>query len=197
MGIYVLCPYWKKEHKRSISCEDTIRSYPTQKDKQRWIKSYCTSSWKECPYAKRLEDIYSLDIPNHLIKEKIMKNKIEQQYKEINKLMRENGQLNKKVKLLEDRIEDRDRVAEKNHEMYMKSLKTKDSLLKAKGEQINWLESFAAAFMVLAFGENTREVRLSKGKVLKMMTGYKMEYEYDQKDDCFIIHYEKVTKGEE
>ena len=195
MGIYVLCPYWKKEHKRSISCEDTIRAYPTSKDKQRWIKKYCTSKWKECPYAGKLEDIYSLDIPYPKLKEKIMENKIEQMDKEINKLMRENGQLKRKLKVYEEQIKERDYVAEKNHEMYMKSLKNKDSLLKAKDKEVEWLESFAAAFLVVAYGEDTREVSMPKEKILKLMTQYQMSYKPTEDGQAFIFSFGKV-KGE-
>lgn len=196
MGIYILCPYYKRDRKRSITCEDTIRLYPTPKEKNAVIKRHCASSWKSCPYASRMESVYSLDLPYEEIKEKIMENKIEQMDKEINKLMRENGQLKRKLKVYEEQIKERDYVAEKNHEMYMKSLKSKDSLLKAKDKEVEWLESFAAAFLVVAYGENTREVRLSKSKVNKMMTDFSMEYRYDADEDCFVISYRKEKRGE-
>lgn len=196
MGNYILCPYYKRDRKRSISCEDTIRLYPTSKEKNGVLKRLCSSRWKECPYAQAMDKIYQEDLPYHEIKEKIMDNKIEQMEQEINKLMRENGQLNKKIEVLKGQIEDRDRVATKNHEMYMKSLKTKKDLLDAKDKQIEWLESFAAAFLVVAYGENTREVHMSKDKVLKLMTEYKMEQRYDEETDCWVFNIEHDVKGE-
>lgn len=195
MGNYIICPYYKKDRKRSITCEDTIRLYPTPKEKNGVLKRLCSSRWKECEYAVTMEEIYSLPDDTEL-KEKLMENKIEQMEKEINKLMRENGQLNKKIEVLKGQIEDRDRVATKNHEMYMKSLNTKKDLLEAKDKQIEWLESFAAAFLVVAYGENTREVHMSKDKVLKMMTEFSLEQSYDQETDCWVFNIEHNVKGD-
>lgn len=196
MGMYILCPFYKRDRKKSITCEDTIRSYPSVKEKNEVLKRLCSSRWKDCPYAKRMSEIYSQDIPCSVIKERIMENTIEQQKAEINKLMRENGQLKKKLEVLKDQLDDRDRVATKNHEMYMKSLNTKKDLLEAKDKQIEWLESFAAAFLVVAYGENTREVHMSQEKVLKLMTEYKMEYSYDQDTKCWVFSIDSNVKGE-
>lgn len=124
-----------------------------------------------------------------------MENTIESMKKEINNLMRENGQLMKKVEVLKDQIDDRDKTAEKNHEMYMKSLKNKDSLIKAKDEQIKWLESLASAFLVVAYGEDIRQVTISKEKLLKLMTEYKLTFEVTPEDDGFIFNFEHI-KGE-
>lgn len=197
MGMYILCPYFKRERKRSITCEDTIRLYPTVGEKRMILKTYCTSGWKRCPFASALERIYQEDIPENKTKEKIMEHKIDEMNKEINKLMRENGQLNKKLEVLKEQIADRDRVAEKNHEMYMKSLKTKESLLKAKDEQIKWLESFASAFLVVAYGEDAREVKMSKEKVLKLMTTYTLQYRHDPEEDTWVFEVESHKKEKE
>ena len=196
MGTYVLCPYFKRERKKSITCEDTIRSYPTLREKRECLKVYCTSEWKRCPYASALDSIYSMDIPDNLLKEIIMEHTIEEMKKEINKLMRENGQLRKKNDVLKEQIADRDRVAEKNHEMYMKSLKTKESLLKAKDENIKWLESFASAFLVVAYGEDIREIRMTKDKVLKLMTEYSLTCKLDEEtgDWLFLVDHWKGEK---
>lgn len=195
MGNYIICPYYKKDRKRSITCEDTIRLYPTPKEKNGVLKRLCSSRWKECEYAVIMEEIYALSDDTEL-KENLMENKIEQMEKEINKLMRENGQLNKKIEVLKGQIEDRDRVATKNHEMYIKSLNTKKDLLEAKDKQIEWLESFAAAFLVVAYGENTREVHMSKDKVLKLMTEYSLEQSYDHETDCWVFNIEHNVKGD-
>lgn len=192
MGMYILCPYFKRERKKSITCEDTIRSYATPGDKRRVLKAYCTSEWKRCPVASTLEEIYARDLPEDLIKELIMENTIESMKKEINNLMRENGQLMKKIEVLKDQIDDRDKTAEKNHEMYIKSLKNKDSLIKAKDEQIKWLESLASAFLIVAYGEDIRQVTISKEKLLKLMTEYKLTFEIAPEDDGFIFNFEHI-----
>ena len=217
MGNYILCPYYKRDRKRSISCEDTIRLYPTSKEKNGVLKRLCSSRWKECPYAQAMDRIYQEDLPYQEIKEKIMENKIEQMEAEINKLMRENGQLQRKLKVYEEQITERDKASEKNHRMYMMQLNSKDDeirqlkenvdkkiqemreksrLLVAKGKQVEWLESLAAAVLVVAYGDKTREVHMSKGKVMKLMTEYKLEQRYDEKTDCFIFNIEHNVKGE-
>lgn len=194
MAMYILCPYFKRERKKSISCEDTIRSFYEPGEKSMMLKKYCSADWKKCPYASAMERIWASDLPDETIKEKIMENQIEQMKKEINKLMRENGQLSRKVKVYEEQIAERDKVAEKNHEMYMKSLKTKESLLKAKDEQIKWLESFASAFLVVAYGEKTKEIRISKERVLQLMTGYTMKYRLDPEEDTWVFEVEHQEK---
>lgn len=193
MGLYILCPYFRRERKLSITCEDTIRSYPSSREKNKVLKTYCSDSWKGCPFASRLERIYAKDLTDKELKENIMENTIEQQKTEINKLMRENGQLKKKVETLKKQIEDRDEVAAKNHEMYMKSLKRKDELLKAKDEQTKWLESLAAAFLVVAYGNDTREVTMSKDKILKLMTEYHLSYYPAEDGESFKFSFEHIT----
>lgn len=183
----IKCPYYKRERKKSITCEDTVRRYSDKTEKKKIIKTFCSSRWKECPYADALNRIYDMDIPEDELKEKIMEHTIEEMKKEINKLMRENGRLTKKIEVLEEQIADRDRVATKNHEMYMKTLKTKESLLKAKDEQTKWLESFASAFLVVAYGEDTREVRMSKEKVLKLMTSYSLSYRLEPDEETWVF----------
>ena len=197
MESYVLCPYFKRERKNSITCEDTIRHYPTKDDKLRFMDTYCYSSWKQCPYAALLDHIYNQDISPSKIKEQIMDNKIEQMEKEINKLMSENGKLKRKLTTYENQIRERDEVAEKNHKMYMKSLKNKDALLSAKDKQIRWLESFAAAFLVVAYGNAAnRQIKMSKEKVDKLMHMYALNIQMDE-DGAFVFDILKNEKGEE
>lgn len=197
MAMYILCPYFKRARKKSISCEDTIRSFYEPGEKSMMLRTYCSADWKRCPFAEQMNLIYNQDKPYSIIKENIMENKIEQQSEEIKKLMRKNGQLERELKVLKDQIEDRDRVAEKNHEMYVKSLKTKDSLLEAKNKNIEWLESFAAAFLAVAYGDNTREIRMSKDKILKLMTEYKLTYEFDGETDAWVFKIDKNVEGKE
>ena len=197
MAMYILCPYFKRERKKSISCEDTIRSFYGPGEKSMMLRTYCSADWKKCPFAEQMNRIYNQDEPYSIIKEKIMKNKIEQQSEEIKKLMRRNGQLERELKVLKEQIEDRDRVAEKNHEMYVKSLKAKDSLLEAKNKNIEWLESFAAAFLAVAYGDNTKEIRMSQSKILKLMTAYTMTYNYDAEADTWVFNINKNVDGKE
>lgn len=195
MESYVVCPYFIRERKLSITCEDTIRHYPSPEAKLRQMNTYCYTSWKGCPFASKLDRIYNQDIPCNKIKEQIMENKIEEQAKEINKLMSENGKLKRKVETLKSQIEERDKVAEKNHEMYMKSLRRKEDLMKAKNEQIKWLESFAAAFLAIAYEPNTKQIKMSKEKVDKLMHMYALNIQVDE-DGAFVFDILKNEKGD-
>ena len=193
MGLIILCPYFKRERKKSITCEDTIRSYQSKADKNRQLKAHCSSEWESCPYASRMESIWALDLPEDVIKEKIMENTLESMKKEINNLMRENGQLMKKVDKLKDDIKKKDDIAKTNHEMYRSSLENKDKLIKAKDQHIEWLESFASAFLVVAYGEDATEIRLKQEDVLKLMTQYKLTCRLDKETGEWIIN---VAHGE-
>lgn len=195
MESYVVCPYFIRERKLSITCEDTIRHYPSLEAKLKQMDAYCYTSWKGCPFASKLDRIYNQDIPYEKIKEQIMENKIEEQAKEINKLMSENGKLKRKVETLKSQIEERDKVAEKNHEMYMKSLRRKEDLMKAKNEQIKWLESFAAAFLAIAYEPNTKQIKMSKEKVSKLMHKYALNIQVAE-DGSFVFDVLENEKGE-
>lgn len=196
MESYVVCPYFIRERKLSITCEDTIRHYPSLDEKLKHMDAYCYTSWKGCPFARKMDRIYNQDISIERIKEQIMENRIEEQAKEINKLMSENGKLKRKVAVYENQIKDRDEVAEKNHTMYMKSMKKKDALLHAKDEQIRWLESFAAAFLVVAYGADHRQIKMSKEKVNKLMHMYALNIQVDD-DGAFVFDILENEKGEE
>ena len=124
-----------------------------------------------------------------------MDNKIVQMEKEINKLMSENGKLKRKVATYENQIKERDEIAEANHITYRKSLGKKDALLHAKDKEIKWLESFAAAFLVVAYGADNRQIKMSKEKVDKLMNMYKLNIQMDD-DGAFVFDILKNEKGE-
>ena len=188
MGIIIQCPYFKKERKKSITCEDTIRSYFSKADKKHMLKAYCSSQWKSCPYASRIESIWALDLPEDQIKERIMENTLESMKTEINKLMRENGQLMKKLDNLRKETAKREEIAKSNHEMYADVIKRKDALLDAQKKEIQWLQSFASAFLAIAYGEDAGEIRLKNEDVLKLMTEYSLEIKREEEGGDWIIH---------
>lgn len=193
MAMYILCPYFKRERKKSISCEDTIRSFYGPGEKSMMLKKYCSADWKKCPFAERMNDIYSQDKPQSVIKEKIMENKIEQQSEEIKKLMRKNGQLERKLKDLESEKQQ----LQENFDKKVQEVRDRDRTIIRKDELIQWLESFAAAFLVVAYGEHTREVRMSRDKVMKLMTEYKLAYKLDDETGAWIFQIDKKPEGKE
>ena len=126
-----------------------------------------------------------------------MENTLESMKKEINALMRENGQLMKKLENLREEINKRDSIARANHDMYRESLDKKEKLLKAKDEQVRWLESFASAFLVVAYGKDAREVRMPKDDVLKLMTSYTLQYRLDPEADTWVFEIGKAGAEED
>lgn len=54
-----LCPFYKDEKNKSISCEDVYRSFPSVKKKYAWMDMYCDEwDWMKCPYAVDLNEAY-------------------------------------------------------------------------------------------------------------------------------------------
>lgn len=186
MAMYILCPYFKRERKKSISCEDTIRSFYEPGEKSMMLKKYCSADWKKCPFAECMNDIYSQDKPQQVIKENIMKNKIKQQAEEIKKLMRKNGQLEKEKLQLQENFDNK-----------VQEIRDRDRTIIRKEELIQWLESFAAAFLVVAYGEQTREIRIPKEKIFKLMKAYNMTYDYDADTDAWIFNINKNVDRKE
>jgi hypothetical protein len=58
MPRYTLCPYYKDENKKSISCEDAIRRFDALNSKWSWMDKYCDKNWQDCPYAVALTQAY-------------------------------------------------------------------------------------------------------------------------------------------
>ena len=193
MAMLILCPYFKRERKKSISCEDTIRSFYKPGEKSMMLRTYCSADWKKCPFAERMNRIYNQDEPYSIIKENIMKNKIEQQSEEIKKLMRRNGQLERELKDLESEKQQ----LQENFDNKVQEIRDRDRTIIRKDELIQWLESFAAAFLVVAYGEQTREVRMSRDKVMKLMTEYKLAYKLDDETGAWIFQIDKKPERKE
>lgn len=57
-GRIVVCPFYRDEKNKSISCEDTFHRFRYKKTKLSWMDRYCDLDWKSCPYAKELLRAY-------------------------------------------------------------------------------------------------------------------------------------------
>lgn len=54
----VQCPYFIHEKNRSITCEDTARTFKDQPEKDAWMDCYCDNKWCDCRYAMDLDIMY-------------------------------------------------------------------------------------------------------------------------------------------
>ena len=58
-GRLPMCPYFRDEKNRSISCEDCFKMFDSREEKQMWLGSYCTDwQWESCPYANEITEAY-------------------------------------------------------------------------------------------------------------------------------------------
>lgn len=54
-----LCPYYRGNGFRSISCEDVFHTYDSIDTKEQWMFTYCDKwEWETCPYAADLTEAY-------------------------------------------------------------------------------------------------------------------------------------------
>lgn len=54
-----VCPYYLSDNDKSVTCEDTIRQFRTRELKRSYLQEYCCSfRWKDCPYARALDQVY-------------------------------------------------------------------------------------------------------------------------------------------
>lgn len=57
-GRITLCPYYRDEKNKSISCEDTFRRFRYTSQKNKWLDMYCDDKWEECPHAISITRMY-------------------------------------------------------------------------------------------------------------------------------------------
>lgn len=58
-NLIAICPYYLSDNDKSITCEDTIRQFRTSAIKRCYLEEHCCSfQWKDCPYARALDQVY-------------------------------------------------------------------------------------------------------------------------------------------
>lgn len=96
-----ICPYFRDEKNKSISCEDTFRSFPTTRAKQSWIEIYCTTwYWMHCPHAAEITGAYERG--DHAVEEQ----SISAMNKELKRLATRLGRSQKRVERQQKKIDE-------------------------------------------------------------------------------------------
>ena len=96
MPRYTLCPYYKDENKKSISCEDAIRRFDALNTKWSWMDKYCDDKWQDCPYAVAITKAYEMYEEGD---ESALENeKIKALQKELKGALSKQGRAEKKIK---------------------------------------------------------------------------------------------------
>lgn len=110
-----ICPYFRDEKKKSISCEDTFRSFPSSEMKNAWMDLLCDSwEYETCPYAADLSDMYERISKGANMSEEIMKQKLDAMRKELKYKAVLLGKADKRLEAKEQEIKD---LRKKNREI--------------------------------------------------------------------------------
>lgn len=100
-----LCPYYKRNMVRSISCEDINRTFADSQKKEQWMKMYCdTSRWSECRFAKDRTEAYERLFKGD--EKAIMENDIKSLEREVKKLSTLLGRAEKRVERQQKKIDE-------------------------------------------------------------------------------------------
>lgn len=100
-----LCPFYKDEKNKSISCEDVYRSFPSVKKKYAWMDMYCDEwDWMKCPYAVDLNEAYArLEKGDNKALEK---HEIEALKKELKSISTKLGRAEKRIERRQKKIDE-------------------------------------------------------------------------------------------
>lgn len=102
-----VCPFFKDEKKKSISCEDVFRSFPSSGKKEHWMDMYCDEwDWMKCPYAVDLNAMYERIDKGADMETEQMKHKIEAMRKELRYKATLLGRADKRLEAKEKEIKD-------------------------------------------------------------------------------------------
>lgn len=99
-----LCPFYKDEKNKSISCEDVYRSFPSVKKKYAWMDMYCDEwNWMRCPYAVDLNEAYARLEKGD--KKALEKHEIEALRKELKSISTKLGRAEKRIERQQKKID--------------------------------------------------------------------------------------------
>lgn len=100
-----LCPFYKDEKNKSISCEDVYRSFPSVKKKYAWMDMYCDEwDWMRCPYAVDLNEAYARLEKGD--KKALEKHEIEALRKELKSISTKLGRAEKRIERQQRKIDE-------------------------------------------------------------------------------------------
>lgn len=136
-----ICPYYRSERDRIITCENTYHTYSTAVLKDTWLDKYCVCKWECCPYAAELEKAYERYYKGD--DKALMDNEIKALRKEMQNLSTKLGRSEKRVARQQKRIdellavnksyfrENEDLIAQKK-DMYAELRATREEIEKLK-----------------------------------------------------------------
>lgn len=189
----VLCPFYKRNLARSISCEDTYRTFADTEKKDIWMRIYCDRDWESCKYAKDRNQAYE-----RLFKgddKAIMENDIKAMERELKKLSTLLGRSEKRVERQQKKIDElravnqsfirkNEELEKLNRESYAKWRGVNETL-----EQYE--EAIASQVQVIA---DAYEARLAY-MIDRFGTFSDIDVDEWRKDKSFALVYDKDDDG--
>lgn len=120
-GRYTMCPYYRDERNKSISCEDTFRRFTSKRKKFQWMSNFCDESWSECPYAKALTDLWNRIDEGADMETEMLQHKLRELQKEQKKMSSMLGKADKQAEKDKKTIKELKARAERLIQMYRKA----------------------------------------------------------------------------
>lgn len=98
-GRYTICPYYRCERGKMIFCEDCQRRFKTIAEKEKHLDKYCDSSFNECKYAQRLNELWE-EIEKKPVKGSLIfaEHQVHEYRKELQRITRQLDDIEKRFK---------------------------------------------------------------------------------------------------
>lgn len=119
MARYTVCPFYIDESRKTISCEDVCRRFPSLDKKWRWMDMYCDDDWMSCPYAADLNEAYYRQQEGD--EEALDKHEIEALKKQVHGLNTKLGRAESKLRKVEQKNIDLEHQKKLFFEKYKKA----------------------------------------------------------------------------
>lgn len=157
-GHYTMCPYYRDEKNKSISCEDTFRRFTSRKKKYKWMSNFCDDSWSDCPYAQALNDLWEridmgadkdIELLEHQLRE--VKREQKKLSSQLGKAEKQNAKDRKTIKDLKERIENLIQMYRKANQKYLDEKTRNTKVANQVFSVANMYEGFMA-YMLSVYG---------------------------------------------
>lgn len=137
-GRITLCPYYRNENKKSISCEDTFHRFRWAREKEKHMDNYCDRDWTACEWAASLNEVYEKEED---VSERLEEHKLQAIEKELRKTA---SMLGRAEKRLEDREKTIRELRRKKMMIEKEHMKLSKRLQEVKKEEQKAVEQIMA-----------------------------------------------------
>lgn len=197
MGFYIKCPFFvHQQYKRpTISCEDCVRLFDSNKDKINWIKQYCENDWEHCEYASGMIEIYerTMNMNENESKAYVAEKELEKCRDNNKRLLSDIGRKNKHIEKLEAEIARKNDIAKYNNELYRKELEQIRNRVENLEKQKTWAESILGAVLIKT-NKMSNLVKLDLKELGELMVKYQLHFTIDEDEH---IAWAKIEEREE